>query len=374
MSEADEARAHVGEVAARFAGGAAAARVVPLGSGHIHATFHVARGDPSRDLVLQRLNEHVFPDLDAVMDNLALVCGHLRRHTSDPRRALELVTTGEGERLVRDADGAAWRAFRYIAGTRSYDVVPDDGVARAAARAFGAFAAALGDLDASRLALPIPGFHDLSARLEQLRVAASDDAVGRLAEVRSDRDAILELGRRVVASLEEGGLAELPVRVVHNDCKVNNLLFDATTGEPLCVVDLDTVMPGPLLVDFGELVRTGACDAPEDEVDLSRVVFSAQRFDALARGYLEGLGGTVASAERALLWAGPPWMALENAARFLADHLAGDRYFRSGDNRARARAQRRLAEQLWEARDALREAIDRAARGGDGGPERRGPG
>jgi aminoglycoside phosphotransferase (APT) family kinase protein len=144
---------------------------------------------------------------------------------------------------------------------------------------------------------------------------------------------------------------------VHNDCKVNNLLFDAATGEPLCVVDLDTVMPGSLLVDFGELVRTAACDADEGEADLARVVFSSSRFEALAEGYVAGLGPVLTPPERALLWAGPPWMALENASRFLADYLAGDRYFRSGDNRARARAQLRLAEQLWAARDALRSVL-----------------
>jgi N-acetylhexosamine 1-kinase len=374
MSDTAAAAARAIEVAARFSGGEAPDRVAPLGSGHIHATFHAAWADGSRDLVLQRLNEHVFPDLEAVMDNLALVCAHLRRHTPDPRRALELVTTGEGERLARDADGAAWRAFRFIAGTMSHDVVPDDAVARTAARAFGNFVAALADLDASRLALPIPGFHDLVARLEQLRVAAREDAVGRLAAVRADLDGILELGRELVEALDRGGLAALPQRVVHNDCKINNLLFDAATGEPLCVVDLDTVMPGTPLVDFGELVRTAACDAPEDETDLARVVPSLQRFEALAQGYLEGLEGALAPAERALLWAGPPWMALENAARFLADHLAGDRYFRRGDNRARARAQRRLAEQLWEARGALREGIERAVGAAAGAPGRHGPG
>jgi Ser/Thr protein kinase RdoA (MazF antagonist) len=178
-----------------------------------------------------------------------------------------------------------------------------------------------------------------------------------LSSVTAERDAVLALGTELEAALAHSDAPSLPVRVVHNDCKVNNLLFDAATGEPLCVVDLDTVMPGSLLVDFGELVRTAACDADEGEADLARVVFSSSRFEALAEGYVAGLGPVLTPPERALLWAGPPWMALENASRFLADYLAGDRYFRSGDNRARARAQLRLAEQLWAARDALRSVL-----------------
>jgi hypothetical protein len=345
------------EVAARFEPGAGPQRIEPLGSGHIHATLHACYADPGRDLVLQRLNEHVFPDLDAVMNNIAAVTAHLRRRERDARRTLELLKSAAGERLVRDGAGDAWRAFRHVAGTRSYDVVADETLAREAARAFGGFAAALSDLDPASLAVPIPGFHDLAGRLEQLREAARADEVGRLGGVRTERDAILALGEAIGGALEQGGAAALPQRVVHNDCKVNNLLFDAETGEPLCVVDLDTVMPGLLLVDFGELVRTAACEAAEDEPDLSLVAFSQPRFEALAQGYVAGLGAVMTAPERGLLWAGPPWMAVENAARFLADHLRGDRYFRSGDNRARARTQLHLAEQLWDARRALQSAF-----------------
>jgi len=344
-------------VAPRFERSAAPVRLEKLGRGHIHVTLHAIYAEPERDLVLQQLNEHVFPDLDAVMGNIAAVTRHLRRRGGGARSTLELVSAGGGELLVRDSTGAAWRAFRFVSGTRSYDAVPGDDVARAAAHAFGSFAAALADLDPTGLALPIPRFHDLSARLGQLREAARTNAVGRLDAVVAECEAIVELGDAIGGALEHGGASGLPQRVVHNDCKVNNLLFDEATGEPLCVVDLDTVMPGPVLVDFGELVRTAACDAAEDEPDLSRVVYSPSRFEALAGGYVSGIGPVLTAREHALLWAGPPWMALENAARFLTDHLGGDRYFRSGDNRARARAQLRLAEQLWEARAVLRSAL-----------------
>lgn len=357
MSDVTSAAGQALAVAPHFEASAAPLRVEPLGRGHIHVTFHAIYADSDRDLVLQQLNEHVFPDLEAVMGNIAAVTGHLRRRGGGARGTLELVAATGGELLVRDSMGAAWRAFRFVAGTRSYDAVPNDDVARAAAHAFGSFAAALADLDPGGLAVPIPHFHDLSARLGQLREAAGTNSVGRLEEVTAECDAILGLGDTIGGALARGGASRLPRRVVHNDCKVNNLLFDEATGEPLCVVDLDTVMPGPVLVDFGELVRTAACDAAEGELDLSRVVYSPSRFEALADGYLAGVGPVLTPSERTLLWAGPPWMALENAARFLADHLGGDRYFRSGDNRARACAQLRLAEQLWEARDALRSAL-----------------
>ena len=360
MSDASRARA----AAERFAPGRLPARVEPLGSGHIHSTLRASYPDGEGDLVLQQLNESVFPDLDAVMHNLAAVTRFLRERGAAPRTVLEVVPSPGGAPLWWDGEGGAWRAFRYLEATHVYDAVADDDIARTAAVAFGGFAAALSALDPKTLAVPIPHFHDLPARLGQLQEAVAQDPCGRLGDVCGEASAIKGLGAEVLRALEAGGFGRLPDRVVHNDCKVNNLLFDDASGEPLCVVDLDTVMAGSLLADFGELVRTAACPAPEDEPDLSRVVFSIRRFRALADGYLEGLGESLSDAERDLLWAGPPWMALENAARFLADHLVGDRYFRSGDNRARARAQLRLAERLWEAREELRDAVRDAS--GDG--------
>ena len=347
--------------AEQFAPGRRPSQVAPLGSGHIHQTLRVVYSDGEGDLVLQQLNESVFPDLGAVMHNLASVTRFLRDRGAAPRSVLESLTAPSGASLWRASDGGAWRAFRFLDGTHAYDAVEQDHVARAAAVAFGGFAAALSPLDPKTLAVPIAGFHDLPARLDQLWEAVAQDELGRLGGVGGEADAIASLGGELVHALEEGGFARLPERIVHNDCKVNNLLFDDSTGAPLCVVDLDTVMAGSVLVDFGELVRTAACPAPEDERDLNRVTFSDRRFRALADGYLEGLGETLSVAERDLLWVGPPWMALENAARFLADYLVGDRYFRSGDNRARARAQLRLAERLWEARGALQDGVRGAA-------------
>ncbi|MEZ4216578.1 MAG: phosphotransferase [Myxococcota bacterium] len=355
------------EVAPAFAPGREVRAVAPLGSGHIHATLRVALAGAGPDLVLQSLNEHVFPDVGALMANVERVTAHLRARAprdGDERAVLRVVRAADGALVARDAAGTAWRAFVYARGTFAIDVVPTDELAFRTARAFGAFAAALADLDPASLALPIPGFHDLAGRLAQLERAVAADRVGRLRDVGEELARARSLGAEVGAALDASGALALPARPVHNDCKINNLLFDEATREPVCVVDLDTVMPGTLLADFGELVRTATCRAAEDERDLALVDFDAARFDALARGYVEGLGGAASDGERDALWLGGPWMALENAVRFLADHLDGDRYFRPrrpDHNLHRTRAQLHLAEQLWRSRDALRETLARAA-------------
>lgn len=335
-----------------------------LGSGHIHETLR-ARYDDGDDIVLQQLNEHVFPDLEAVMHNVVAVTSHLRERveSGETRSVLEPLRSASGEALVRDSQGRAWRAYRFVDRTRVYDVLPTHALAESAARAFGSFAASLVDLDPGSLAIALPGFHDLEGRLRQLEVAVAHDGADRKAAVTAEIEGIGQIGTTLVEALESAGLEDLPERIVHNDCKVNNLLFDEQTDEPICVVDLDTVMPGTLLVDFGELVRTGTCSAAEDERDLSMIDFDGERFDALARGYVAGLSNSATASELDALWLGGPWMAIENAVRFLTDHLDGDVYYparRADHNLERARAQHHLAEQLWEARDALRGGVERA--------------
>ena len=362
--QANEQGAVAREVAGAFETERRIGSLESLGSGHIHKTLRV-RFDAGDDIVLQQLNEYVFSDLDAVMHNVITVTAHLRERLAagEARRVLEPLHSASGEALVRDAQGRAWRAYRFVAQTRVYDVVPAHGLAESAARAFGSFAASLSDLDPGLLAVPLPGFHDLEGRLRQLEAAVARDGAGRKALVRAEIDAVGRFGATIAEALRSAGLAGLPERIVHNDCKVNNLLFDEQTDEPICVVDLDTVMPGSLLADFGELVRTGTCSTSEDERDLSRVDFDGERFDALARGYVAGLSDFATASELDALWLGGPWMAVENAVRFLADHLDGDVYFsarRADHNLERARAQLHLAEQFWEARDALRSGVDRA--------------
>jgi Ser/Thr protein kinase RdoA (MazF antagonist) len=341
------------------------------GRGHIHQTFvarYASAGGPLR-LLHQRLNTQVFRDPEALMENLVRVTSHLRQKLRErelpesERRCLQLVAAHDGRPFHVDARGGVWRTFRFVEGTRGFDAIERSDQAFEAARAFGAFAEMLADLPPPPLHATIPHFHDLGRRVEAFEAAVHSDACGRVAsagaEVETLRRCIADLEREL-AALE---VAALPRRVVHHDCKLNNLLFDRVSGEALCVIDLDTVMEGNLLSDFGELVRTGTCRAPEDERDLNRVHFDLALFEALARGYLAGIGGLLTEHERRALPVAGRLFSLMNAVRFLTDHLTGDVYFRirrEGHNLDRARAQLRLAERMLVHADRAREIVERA--------------
>jgi Ser/Thr protein kinase RdoA (MazF antagonist) len=332
-------------------------RAERLGSGHIHDTFLVAVGSGARPrrYVLQRVHTGVFADPEALMQNLVRVTGHLAAKLASEavpdreRRSLALVPAREGQPFQRGPEGGFWRCFHFIEGAVAIDAAATPAQAFAAARAFGAFVAALADLDGPPLACVIPHFHDFPRRMAALEARIHEDPLGRAGAIASEADAARAAAERLVRRLAQLGVDDLPRRIVHNDCKVNNVLLDARSGQDLCVIDLDTVMEGSVLADFGDLARTAACPAPEDERDLERVRFDLARFEALARGYLSGAGALLSPPElRALPLAGP-LLALENAVRFLADHVAGDRYFRThrpGHNLDRARAQLRLAERM----------------------------
>jgi hypothetical protein len=343
-----------------------------LKRGHIHDTI-VARCRSAAGIaeryVVQRVNSAVFRDPDALAANLVSVTSHVRaalraRGVADlDRRCLRPVVSPAGRALHRAADGSSWRAFPFIEDTFALDTPRSPRDAEQAGRAFGGFVADLGDLEPDRLRETIPRFHDLAARRTALENAVQGDLVGRAREVSAELAAALRAADALLGAPELAPGA-LPRRVVHNDCKLNNLLFDDRSGEPLCVVDLDTVMPGTVLFDFGELARTGACPAAEDERDLDSVRVDPELFRALASGFVEGARGLLDEHEiRALALAGP-LMALENGVRFLTDHLDGDRYFRiarPGHNLDRARAQLRLAERMLESEREMRAVFDALA-------------
>jgi hypothetical protein len=365
----DSANEQLRAVGARFEIGGAFRGAERLGRGHIHDTY-VACYDGTRGearYVHQRLNRRVFPDLGAVMRNVERVTSHLhekwiQRGVRDPeRRALRLLPTREGASHLEDPELGVWRTFLHVADSRSADVIEDPAQARGAARAFGEFAAMLADLPGPPLEVVIPGFHDLRGRFQTLLEAIEADPQGRAGGARLEIDAACRWNETVQRGLDDVGAASLPRRTVHNDCKLNNLLLDVRSGEPLAVIDLDTVMPDTLLCDFGELVRTAACPVAEDERDLERIEFDPEILRALADGYLAGAGALIGREERlALPWAGP-WLTLENGIRFLADHLSGDGYFRverPGQNLDRARAQLRRLERMMARLDLSRQIFE----------------
>jgi aminoglycoside phosphotransferase (APT) family kinase protein len=297
----------------------------------------------------------VFRRPEQVIENMERVTRHVagrlaREGVEDPaRRVLSLVKTREGGRCHVDARGETWRLVPWVEGTRSTERAATEAEARETARAFGQFLAQLSDLPGPPLHETIPAFHDTPARLVAFERAVAADRVGRAADCRAEIAGLL--GRRALASALAGPAArgEILVRPAHNDAKIANVLFDEGTGEALCVVDLDTVMPGLSLHDFGDLARSTVSDSDEDERDLFRVRVRVPVFAALARGFVEGAGDALSPAERALLVTGAEVIVYEQAVRFLGDYLDGDRYYRThrpSHNLDRARAQLRLLESL----------------------------
>jgi Phosphotransferase enzyme family len=338
----------------------------PLTHGHIHDTYVITcrNSDGATERVLlQRLNSAVFRDLDALMSNLERITTHLKgqaaRRGTRPMIA-DPIATRAGPPMHTDETGATWRATEFIEHSR---VLGSDGTAvelRAAARAFAELTRDLGDLPPPALAETIPAFHDLPGRRAQLAAAITADRAARVSEVGDLIDRAHDLGDRVARELADAGASTLPTRVVHNDAKLDNVLVDPTTGAAVCIVDLDTVMSGTVLSDFGELARTATAAAAEDEPDEASIGVDLDRFRALADGYVRGACSFLMESERACLALAGPLLTLENAVRFLTDHLDGDVYYRvdrPGHNARRARAQLRLAELMVDELGTLRAVI-----------------
>jgi len=342
--------------------------IAPLPGGHINDSYRVDAGGES--YLLQRLNPHVFPDAGKVMDNVSRVTGHVAARLRAAgvadwrRRTLALVPARSGADWVRDGAGVAWRLFGFITGTLARERAERPADALAAGRSFGEFLRLLADYHGAPLAETIPGFHDTAARFERLEQAVRKDARRRVAGARLEIE--LAMNQRPLADVLPPLLRSgaVPSRIAHNDAKLANVLFDERSGEPLCVVDLDTVMPGSALYDFGDLVRSVTSPTLEDEEDLSRVCVRVPLFEALARGYFEAAGAVLTSGERDLLAFAGRLITLEQAVRFLTDHLEGDRYYRiarPGHNLMRARTQLRLFESLTECQGELKDIIRVAA-------------
>lgn len=340
------------------------------GSGHINETYLVEYETPGgrRRYIHQRLNRRAFPDPAAVMENVRRVLGHLRekRAGMEPaqavRRTLRLIDAADGRPCAWDEAGECWRTYDYVEGTRTVDILESPDQAYQVARTFAEFQHLLEDLPPPPLRETIPRFHDTPLRFRELREVLAADPLDRGAAVAGEVEFALahEPMAGSLHRLRETG--RLAPRVVHNDTKINNVLLDAATGEGLCVVDLDTVMPGLSLVDFGDLVRSAGNPVAEDHPDPSRVVVSPEVFYALARGFRDGRGGELSAGERENLVRAGQVIALECGVRFLADYLDGDRYFRTrrpDQNRDRCRNQFALVRSLTEQEPMLREGVAR---------------
>ncbi|MBI5724812.1 MAG: aminoglycoside phosphotransferase family protein [Planctomycetes bacterium] len=316
------------------------------GNGHINDTLLIHCD--GADCVAQRLNNHVFPDGLAVMNNISRVLEHLARRESDPHRRLSLVPTRDGRHWIQDGDGAFWRVYPLIAGTVTIEQVTQPAQARAAAYAFARFLALLADLPGEPLAVVIPDFHDTPSRLAKLAEAVKADPCGRLAGVADETRWALDQGKLAATLLAARDAGELAEMATHNDTKINNLLMDPDGKTARCVIDLDTLMPGLTLFDFGDLVRTASCRAAEDG-DPADMTADMEFLAALVDGWLAGRGNSAGPAERRLMAVAGAVITFEIGTRFLTDHIQGDRYFRihrPDHNRDRALAQFALAKNL----------------------------
>lgn len=334
-----------------------------FGSGHINDTYRVTfteNGAPHCS-ILQRINHHIFTQPVALMENIQRVTAHLAAQVAgDPdraRRALELIPARDGRAWHVDAEGYCWRAYRFIPNVRSYDAVESPEQAFQAGKAFGRFQELLAGLPAPRLHDTIPNFHNTPMRFRALQQAIATDAVGRVAQAMPEIEFALAHEPMTGVLLA----ANLPERVTHNDTKFNNVMLDEATGEAICVVDLDTVMPGLAGYDFGDMVRTTTSPALEDERDLSKVTMQFSMFEALVRGYLSAAGGFLTGAEIELLAFSGKLITFETGIRFLADHLAGDTYFkvhREGHNLDRCRTQFKLVESIEQQEAEMNRLVD----------------
>lgn len=342
----------------------------PYGSGHINDTFAVTFDQAGTVVryILQRINARVFADVPALMDNIARVADHVAGHadrSGQPdaiRQALRLVTTRDGRPFHRDDEGGCWRCYLFIERARTYDVIETPAQAAEAAAAFGRFQHLLVDLPGPRLHETIPDFHHTRRRFDRLQRAVAADAHGRSAAARAGIDfaAAREPMVDVLLRLRERG--SIPERITHNDTKLNNVMLDDATGTGLCVIDLDTVMPGLALYDFGDLVRSATNPAAEDERDTARVVVRLDVFEALVGGYLATAGPFLTPAEIGHLVFAGRLITFEIGLRFLTDFLEGDVYFktsRPGQNLDRARNQFALLRSMERAEPAMAALVER---------------
>mgnify|MGYP004525222215 FL=1 len=322
----------------------------PYGCGHINATY-LAVTASGRRYILQKINHHTFRDVAGLMENITAVTEFLRTKTDDPRSVLTLVRTHEGASYLHAQEGY-WRVYNFVEDTLCLQLPETDEDFYQSAVGFGTFQQLLAEFPAAQLHETIPNFHNTPDRYRAFLDVLDRDPMRRAAQVQPEIEFALARQSEMAALQNALTVGELPLRVTHNDTKLNNVLLDAKTRKALCVIDLDTVMPGSSLYDFGDSIRFGAATAAEDERDLSKMKLSLERFRAFTRGYIRACPN-LTQKEVELLPLGAKVMTMECGVRFLTDYLDGDHYFavhRAGQNLDRARTQFKLAadmEKKW---------------------------
>lgn len=354
------------EIVARFTGNVEGVEVKPLGAGHINDSFKVVAGE--KEYVLQRINHAIFKNVPQLQNNILRVTMHIRQKLMDAgvqdvdRRVLTLIPTPDGKLFCQDEDGNYWRMMDFIRDSKSYDEINPE-LAYRAGLAFGDFQKMLADLPGGPLFETIPNFHNIESRLETFRDSVRANKVGRLAEVQG---LVNELEARADEMCKAERLhreGKLVKRTNHCDTKVNNILFDRN-DEVLCVVDLDTVMPGYVLSDFGDFIRTGANKGVEDDPNLDNVEVDLEIFEGYANGYLENAASFLTDIEIENLAFGAKLLTYMQTVRFLTDYIDGDNYYKisyGNHNLVRSKAQFKLLQSLEENFDKMQEIVLKSA-------------
>ncbi len=331
------------------------------GNGHINTT-RLIETDQGARYILQKINQGIFKDIPSLMNNIHAVTQHLLTKTSEPDRVMKLVPTINGENYAIDEQGDCWRAYVFVKDSICLDRAETAEEFYQSGVAFGQFQSQLSDFPAAVLKETIPGFHDTVRRFQRFHDVLAADPKGRAKEVSAEIEFALareDEGGTMVRMLKCG---QLPLRVTHNDTKLNNVLLDARTKKPLCVVDLDTVMPGLCGNDFGDSIRFGASTAMEDEKDLSLVNLSLPLYEAYAKGFLQACGKSLTPIELETLPLSAKLMTLECGLRFLTDYLEGDVYFRThreGHNLDRCRTQFKLVADMESKYEDMKQIISK---------------
>lgn len=345
---------------------------IPYGSGHINDTFRLtfeAKKDTSSRFILQRMNKVIFQNPDELMDNIIGVTSWLRKKIisagGDPdRETLNLVPTKKGDNFYIDSQGDYWRAYLFIEGATSYDMVERPNDFYESAVAFGNFQGLLADYPAETLHETIVNFHNTIDRFKKLQDAIEKDVCGRAKDVQDEINFAKERKKLAHTLCEMQAKGELPLRVTHNDTKLNNIMIDDETGKGICVIDLDTVMPGLAINDFGDSIRFGASTGAEDETDLSKIWCDLELFEMYTKGFIVGCNGSLTENELAMLPMGAMTMTFECGMRFLTDYLNGDTYFkihREGQNLDRCRTQFKLVKDMEEKLEQMNAIVKKYA-------------
>ena len=335
-----------------------------IDNGHINTTFKLIfnEGGNKKEYILQKINKYVFKQPEVVMSNIIQVTNHIKQKTSNESRTLNFSFADDGNPYVIDEYGDYWRVCEFVKNSQTFNEPNDLSIIEQTGEAFGDFQGLLSDFVINEnFQETIPNFHNTLSRYNNFRETLAKNPVNRAELVQDEINQYSELEQIATQMYHMQASGELPLRVTHNDTKCNNVLFDKKTGKFLCVIDLDTVMPGLLGFDFGDAIRSISNTAAEDEADLSKVDFDMEKFKAFAKGFLSTVGDRITEKERKTLALGAITMTAECGVRFLTDYLDGDNYFKTAypeHNLVRARNQLKLAQLMIERKEEMDKAVE----------------